>query len=148
ERTRAIIAVDYAGQPADYTDLHAIADAQHIPIVADACHALGATYRGRTIGHFAEMSVFSLHPAKHITSGEGGMVACNNATTADRLRRFRSHGINIDAVERQRRATYAYDMVELGYNYRLTDFQAALALSQLNKLTFWLERRQELAARY
>ena len=148
ERTRAVIAVDYAGQPCDYSELRDITRQHGLVLVADACHALGATYRGEPSARAADISIFSMHPVKHITAGEGGIVACDSAELGARMRRFRNHGIDADQGERQRRATYAYDMIELGFNYRLTDIQAALALSQLAKLPSWLPRRQELAARY
>ena len=148
EHTKAVVAVDYAGQPANYSELRDIAQEHGLALVADACHALGATYRGEPSSRAADISVFSLHPVKHVTAGEGGIVACESANLAARMRRFRNHGIDHDQGERQRRATYAYDMVELRFNYRLTDIQAALALSQLAKLPSWLARRQMLAARY
>jgi len=147
-RTKAIIAVDYCGQPCDYDALRSIADRHHLALVADACHALGGSYKGRRVGSLADLSTFSFHPAKHITSGEGGMVTTNNANTAQRMRSFRNHGLTMDSHERERAGSWLYEMTDLGYNYRLTDLQCALGMSQLRKLTAWVSRRQEIARRY
>jgi perosamine synthetase len=147
-QTRAILPVDYAGHPADYDRLRAIAD--HAPggtltIIADASHSLGATTDGRRVGTLADLTVLSLHPAKILTTGEGGAVLTDRDDLADRLRRFRNHGI---ATELAARTDWTYAMVELGYNYRLTDIGAALGSSQLARLGAFLERRRALAARY
>jgi perosamine synthetase len=147
-QTKAILAVDYAGQPCDYDELKGIAGRHGIALVADACHALGATYRERNVGALADMSAFSFHPVKHMTTGEGGMVTTDDAELAGRMRRFRNHGIESDHRQRAERGTWYYEMTELGYNYRMTDFQCALGLSQLGKLPGWIERRREIAARY
>jgi perosamine synthetase len=148
ERTKAIVAVDYAGQPCDYEALHAIAKRYALALVADACHALGAQYRGRPVGSLADMTVFSFHPVKHITTGEGGMVVTDNPHYLERLRRFRNHGISRDHLERTRQGTWQYEMIDLGYNYRLTDFQCALGLNQLGKLPAWLDTRRSIARCY
>jgi perosamine synthetase len=100
------------------------------------------------VGNLADLTVFSFHPVKHITTGEGGMVTTNNAQWATRLKMFRNHGITTDQRERARQGSWFYEMTELGYNYRLTDFQCALGLSQLQKLPGWVARRQEIARRY
>lgn len=147
-RTRAIIAVDYAGQPCDYAALRAIASKHRLPIVADACHALGGSLNGQPVGSLADLSTFSLHPVKPITCGEGGVIATDDAELASRMRIFRSHGIATDFRQREKEGSWFYEMVELGYNYRLSDIQCALAASQLRKLPRWLERRQEIARRY
>ncbi|RMF86336.1 MAG: UDP-4-amino-4,6-dideoxy-N-acetyl-beta-L-altrosamine transaminase [Nitrospinota bacterium] len=147
-RTKAIIAVDYAGQACDYDALQAIADRHGVPLVADACHALGGRYKGRPVGSLAVLNTFSLHPVKHITSGEGGVITTSDATLAARMRRFRNHGITTDHHQRATAGSWFYEMVDLGYNYRLTDLQCALALSQLRKLPTWVERRQAIARRY
>lgn len=147
-QTKAIIAVDYAGQPCDYGALREIADRHHLALVADACHSLGATYQGRSVGTLADLSVFSFHPVKHITTGEGGMITTDNKEYAKRMRIFRNHGISHDHRERQSQQPWFYEMVDLGYNYRITDFQCALGMSQLQKLPRWLERRQEIARQY
>jgi perosamine synthetase len=147
-QTKAIIAVDYAGQPCDYHALKEIADRHHLSLVADACHSLGATYRGRSVGSLADLSVFSFHPVKHITTGEGGMITTDREEYAKRLRIFRNHGITSDHWQREAQGSWFYEMVDLGYNYRITDFQCALGMSQLQNLPRWLERRQEIARQY
>jgi perosamine synthetase len=147
-RTRAVIAVDYAGQPCDYERLRPLADGQRIFLVADGCHALGAMDRNARVGSIADLTAFSLHPVKHITTGEGGMVTTHSASTATKLRRFRNHGIDNDHRDRESPRSWRYEMIELGYNYRLTDFQCALGMSQLRKLPEWLKRRRTIAARY
>lgn len=147
-RTKAIIAVDYAGQPCDYDALRAIANRYGLALVADACHSLGGEYNGRPVGTLADLTVFSFHPVKHITTGEGGMITTDNLDLAHRMRVFRNHGLTTDHRQRSEQGSWFYDMVELGYNYRLTDIQCALGLSQLRKLPKWLERRQGIARRY
>ena len=147
-RTKAIVAVDYAGQPADYAALRALVGDTAIGIVADACHAPGALYNGRKVGAIADLSTFSFHPVKHLTTCEGGMITTGDGDMAERMRRFRSHGIDGDHRSRHAAGAFAYDMVELGYNYRLPDVQCALGLAQLKRLDGWVARRQDLAARY
>ncbi|MBN2397759.1 MAG: UDP-4-amino-4,6-dideoxy-N-acetyl-beta-L-altrosamine transaminase [Deltaproteobacteria bacterium] len=147
-RTKAVIAVDYAGQPCDYDALRSIAKRNGIALVADACHALGAAYNGRPVGSLADLTVFSFHPVKHITTGEGGMVTTESSPFADRMRAFRNHGITTDHHQREEQGSWFYEMVDLGYNYRLTDLQCALGLSQLRKSSGWLKRRREIAERY
>lgn len=147
-RTRAIIAVDYAGQPCDYDILRSVAERHDLILVADACHALGARYKERFVGSLADLSTFSFHPVKHITTGEGGMVTTNDPKLAERMRVFRNHGITSDHRQREQQGSWFYEMVDLGYNYRLTDIQCALGLSQLKKLPGWVAKRGEIAARY
>ncbi|HFQ80025.1 MAG TPA: UDP-4-amino-4,6-dideoxy-N-acetyl-beta-L-altrosamine transaminase [Desulfobacterales bacterium] len=148
DRTKAIIAMDYAGHPCNYEVLSNIAKKHDLFLIADSCHALGAEYRGRRTGTLADLTTFSFHPVKHITTGEGGMIVTNNTYFADRMRMFRNHGITSDHRQRAEKHTWKYDMVDLGYNYRLSDIQCALGISQLKKLPNWLKRRQEIAARY
>ena len=147
-KTKAIIAVDYAGQPCNYERLRAIATKHNLRLVADGCHALGAAYKGHRVGSLADMTVFSFHPVKHITTGEGGMITTDNPILAERMRVFRNHGITTDHRQREEQCSWCYEMVDLGYNYRITDFQCALGVSQLNKLPKWLARRQEIARIY
>jgi perosamine synthetase len=147
-RTKALLPVDYAGYPAQLDELHAIADRHGLTIIEDACHALGAEYRGRRVGSISRMTVFSFHPVKHLTTGEGGMVTTDNPHFADTMRKFRNHGISSGARERQAQAQWHYEMVLLGYNYRLTDIACALGLRQLGKLESNLKRRREVAAKY
>jgi perosamine synthetase len=147
-KTRAIVAVDYAGQPADYGALRAIAAERGIPLVADACHSLGATFDGVPVGSIADLTVFSFHPVKTITTGEGGMVTTQDPERARYMRAFRNHGITTDHRERAAAGSVSYEMVLLGFNYRMTDFQAALGTSQLGRLDSILSRRRSLAALY
>ncbi len=147
-RTKAIVAVDYAGQPCDYEALRAVAERHGIALLSDGCHALGATYRGQPVGSLADLTTFSFHPVKHITTGEGGMITTDDDALAARMRTFRNHGITTDQRERAERGSWFYEMVDLGFNYRITDFQCALGRSQLRKLPAWLRRRREIAARY
>ena len=148
ERTRAIVAVDYAGQPCDYTQLRTVTEAHGLAVVSDACHALGASLADRRVGTLGDLSAFSLHPVKHITSGEGGVVTTNDSRLAERVRTFRNHGITTDHRQRDEQGQWSYQMQELGFNYRLTDLQCALATSQLTKLPTWVERRRAIAANY
>jgi len=147
-KTRAILPVDYAGHPADLTLIIEIARRHGLIVIEDACHALGAEYGGRRVGSIADMTVFSFHPVKHITTGEGGMVATNDPQLAETLRRFRNHGISSEARQRQSAGQWHYEMVLLGFNYRLPDIACALGIQQLKKLDANLARRREIAARY
>jgi perosamine synthetase len=147
-RTKAIVAVDYTGQPCDYDALRTIADRHDLTLVADACHAVGGSYKGRPVGSLADLSTFSFHPVKHITTGEGGMITTDDPELARRMRVFRNHGITTDHRQREKEGSWFYEMVDLGYNYRLTDVQCVLGLSQLRKLPGWVKRRQEIARRY
>ena len=147
-KTRALLPVDYAGHPADLTAVAELSQKHGLVVIEDACHALGAEYRGQPVGSIADMTVFSFHPVKHITTGEGGMVSTNNPKFAETLRRFRNHGISSDARQRQSAGQWHYEMVLLGFNYRLPDFACALGIQQLHKLDANLARRREIAARY
>jgi perosamine synthetase len=146
--TRAVLPVDYAGHPADLDPILALAERHGLTVIEDACHALGAEYHGRRTGSIAHMSVFSFHPVKHLATGEGGMVTTDRADLAESLRRFRNHGISSDARQRNAAGQWHYEMVLLGFNYRLTDVACALGLSQLTRLEANLARRREIAARY
>jgi perosamine synthetase len=147
-RTKAILPVDYGGHPADLNAITELAEVNGLVVVEDACHALGAEYKGRRVGSISHMTVFSFHPVKHLATGEGGMVTTNNPQYAETLRRFRNHGISSDARERQGKCEWFYEMVLLGFNYRLTDIACALGIQQLNKLASNLQRRRGIAARY
>jgi perosamine synthetase len=147
-RTKAIIAVDYAGHPCEYDALQTLAHKHGLALVADACHSLGGSYHGRNAGTLANLTAFSFHPVKPITTGEGGMVATDDADLARRMRAFRNHGITTDHRERAFAGTWHYEMTELGYNYRLSDMQCALGISQLRKLPGWMARRQQIAHQY
>ena len=147
-RTKAIIAVDYAGQACDYDELNKITSRHGLGLIADACHAVGGSYEGRPVGSLAQLSTFSFHPVKHITTGEGGMISTDDSVLAERMRTFRNHGITTDHRQREAQGSWFYEMVDLGYNYRLTDFQCVLGTSQLQRLPAWVKRRQEIALRY
>lgn len=147
-RTRAILATDYAGQPCNYDRLRQIANKHHISLLTDGCHALGAAYHSQPVGTIADMTAFSFHPVKHVTTGEGGMITTHSPDVAKRLRILRNHGITTDHRARELKGTYHYEMVTLGFNYRLTDIQCALGISQLKKLPSWLCRRREIASHY
>lgn len=146
DRIKAIIPVDYAGQPCDYDAIRGAAPG--VPIIADACHSPGARDKGRKAGTLADMACFSFHPVKHLTTAEGGAIAVDSPELAARMRVFRNHGIDSDHRSRANAGSWFYDMQSLGFNYRLTDLQCALGLSQLGKLAVWLERRKYLAKLY
>lgn len=146
-----LIPVHFAGLPCDLLEMRELADEYGFAIVADASHAVGASYLGRPVAErFADISVFSFHPVKIITTAEGGLLATQRADLAARLRLLRSHGITRDAAEMEREpeGEWCYEQQMLGYNYRLTDLQAALGSSQLARLNQFQERRETLAARY
>lgn len=147
-RTRAIVTVDYTGQPSDLDELKHLAQKYGLILIEDAAHALGATYHRQPVGALAALTTFSLHPVKHITTGEGGVITTNDSDLAARLRLFRNHGITSDHRQREAAGSWFYEMVALGYNYRLTDFQCALGQAQLKKLGAWLARRRQIAERY
>lgn len=147
-RTRALVVVDYAGQPVAVREINKLAEKHGLAVIEDACHSLGAKFEGRTVGSLGTMTAFSFHPVKHVTTAEGGMVTTDDPALAEKLRRFRSHGIGNDHRQREKVGSWFYEMVELGYNYRLSDLQCALGLSQLRKLDQWLVRRRVIAAQY
>lgn len=147
-KTRAIIGVDYAGHPCDWDALQDIALRHDLFLVADSCHSLGAEYKGHKAGSLADLSAFSFHPVKQITTGEGGMITTDNEIFANKMRLFRNHGITTDHHHRKSNGSWVYEMVDLGFNYRITDFQCALGLSQLEKLSVWIEKRNKIAQKY
>ena len=148
KKTKAIVAVDYAGHPCDYDTLRAISDRHKITLIADGCHAVGGSYKGRPVGSLADMTCFSFHPVKPMTTGEGGMITTGNKQFAERMKKFRNHGITSDHRQRHEEGSWFYAMEELGFNYRLTDFQSALGMTQLTHVPEWTKRRQEIAKRY
>ncbi|WP_119841379.1 UDP-4-amino-4,6-dideoxy-N-acetyl-beta-L-altrosamine transaminase [Salinibacter ruber] len=146
--TQAIVGVDYMGQSCRYDALRDIAETRDLVLLDDACHAIGGTYKGRPVGSLADLNTFSLHPVKNMTTGEGGMITTDDSGWAKEMRQFRNHGITSTHHERAEEGSWYYEIPEAGYNYRLTDFQCALGMSQLEKLSGWVERRREIAARY
>jgi UDP-4-amino-4,6-dideoxy-N-acetyl-beta-L-altrosamine transaminase len=147
-RTKAIVVVDYAGQPCEHSQLRAIVDRYKLIVIEDASHALGSTYQGQKIGTLHGLTTLSFHPVKHITTAEGGMVVTNDTALATKMRSFRTHGIDLDFHQRAESNLWLYDVVTLGYNYRLPDMNCALGISQLTRLPGWLQRRREIAACY
>lgn len=148
-KTKAIIPVHFTGQPCDLDTIHAIAAKNNLIVIEDAAHALGAEYKGKKIGGLSDMTVFSFHPVKHITTGEGGMITTNNKQLFERLKLFRTHGITRDkSLMNNKEDGWFYEQLELGYNYRITDFQCALGISQMKKLDRFIGRRLEIAAKY
>ncbi|MGM0644749.1 MAG: UDP-4-amino-4,6-dideoxy-N-acetyl-beta-L-altrosamine transaminase [Thermodesulfobacteriota bacterium] len=147
-KTRAVIAVDYAGQMCDYRRLKEIARKRNLSLIADACHSFGGSMDGAPSGSCADISVFSFHPVKNITTGEGGMAVTDNAGFAERIKRFRNHGISMDASRRELADSWYYEIEEPGYNYRITDIQCALGISQLEKISGWIDERNRLAELY
>jgi perosamine synthetase len=146
DRTRAVIAVDYGGLPADVDALRAVLP-PHIPVIADAAHSLGGSLRGRPVGSLADVTTLSFHPVKLITTGEGGACVTADVATAERIRRLRNHGMTSAAEERTGRM-WRYDVTELGNNHRLTTMQAALGTAQLARLDEAIAQRAEIADRY
>jgi UDP-4-amino-4,6-dideoxy-N-acetyl-beta-L-altrosamine transaminase len=150
KKTKAIIFVDYAGQPCRIDEIREIASEHNLLLVEDACHALGASYHSKKIGSFAaDMTIYSFHPVKPITTGEGGAVVTDHPDFAEKLRILRTHGIDKGVKDRLGpNADWVYDMVELGRNYRMTDFQAALGISQMKKLEKFIAKRNKIARVY
>lgn len=149
DRTKAVIAVHFTGQPCEMDAIRKIANEHSLLVIEDAAHALGADYRGKKIGSLSDMTTFSFHPVKHITTGEGGMVTTNDKRLYERLKLFRSHGITREErLMDQKAGAWYYQQLTLGYNYRITDIQCALGVSQLKKLDRFIARRKELAQRY
>ncbi len=148
-RTRAIIPVHYTGQPCEMDEIHGVAKKHGLAVVEDAAHALGAEYKGRRVGGLSDMTTFSFHPVKHITSGEGGMITTNDSALYRQLVLFRTHGITRDAELMLRNdGPWYYEMNNLGYNSRLTDVQAALGKTQLAKIEQFLKLRKKYVDMY
>jgi perosamine synthetase len=149
DKTKAIIPVHFTGQPVPLDELSEIAKKHNLIIIEDAAHALGATYKQKKIGSISDMTMFSFHPVKHITSGEGGIITTNNKEYYDKLLQFRSHGITRDKSRmNEDHGPWYYEMHFLGYNYRMTDIQAALGASQLKKIDKFLDLRRKYVAMY
>lgn len=146
-QTKAIIPVDFTGQPVDIDEIMNIAKEHNLIVIEDGAHSLGATYKGRKVGTTADMTMFSFHPVKPVTTAEGGVIVTNNEDYYKKLLKFRSHGIEPTAYAQEQGGWY-YEMTDLGYNYRMTDLQAALGISQLKKLDQFIAKRQEIAEVY
>ncbi|BDZ68986.1 UDP-4-amino-4,6-dideoxy-N-acetyl-beta-L-altrosamine transaminase [Methanobacterium ferruginis] len=150
DKTKLLVPVHYGGNPVDLKELSEIAEDNDVKIIEDAAHAISAKYNGEKIGNsrYSEMTIFSFHPVKHITTGEGGAVLTDNSDYYEKLLMFRSHGITKNNFHNQPHGDWYYEMHFLGYNYRMTDIQAALGLSQLKKLNKYVERRRKIAEIY
>lgn len=150
ERTRAVVAVDYTGQSVEEEELLEICRKNHLVLIEDGAHVIGTKYKGRPNGSIADMTTFSFHPVKTVTGGEGGAVLTDNEEYYKKLLLYRSHGITRDAglLEREPDGPWYYEQIDLGFNYRMTDIQAALLISQLDKLPMFSARRKEIVARY
>ena len=151
-KTKAIIPVHFAGNPVDLKEISRLAKAKGLMVIEDAAHALGAEYEGKKIGSgvYSDLTCLSYHAVKHITTGEGGMVLTNNKSFYERLMMFRTHGITREksVLTKPDEGDWYYEMHHLGFNYRLTDFQAALGIKQLEKLDKFVKRRQEIVIQY
>ncbi len=149
DKTKAMVAVDFSGQACDFDEIMAIAQKHNLVVVEDAAHALGSEYKGRKVGTLADITCFSFHPVKPITTGEGGMVTTNNKAFYKKMSLFRSHGITRDSdTLLDNHGDWYYEQHYLGYNYRMPDILAALGLSQLNKLDAFIARRREIVSLY
>ncbi|MFR5770138.1 MAG: UDP-4-amino-4,6-dideoxy-N-acetyl-beta-L-altrosamine transaminase [Roseburia faecis] len=147
--TKAIIAVHLAGQPCDMDAIHKIARKHNLLVIEDGAHALGSEYKGKKVGSLSDMTTFSFHPVKPITTGEGGMIVTDNEGFYQKLMLFRSHGITRDENLMTRNdGPWFYQQLDLGFNYRITDIQCALGCSQMKKLDRFLKRRKEIVSRY
>lgn len=145
--TKVIAPVDYTGQPVDIDAFMKLAAEHNLVVIEDGAHSLGAMYNGQKIGQQADMTMFSFHPVKPITTAEGGIITTNNEEYYEKLQQFRTHGI-LQKSSAQEIGAWYYEMVDLGFNYRMTDVQATLGLSQLKKLDRFIARRREIAALY
>ena len=147
--TKAIIPVHYTGQPCDMDAIHSIAREHGLIVIEDGAHALGSVYKGKKVGSMSDMTTFSFHPVKPITTGEGGMIVTDNEDFYKKMILFRSHGITRDdSMMTRNDGPWFYQQFDLGYNYRITDIQCALGCSQMKKLDRFLARRKEIVARY
>ncbi len=149
-RTKAVVAVDFTGQAVELDEIRAICREYHLTLIEDAAHSIGTLYKGQPIGSLADMTTFSFHPVKTVTAGEGGAVTTNSKELYDKLVLLHAHGITRDRDQMAHPTDDPWynEQVGYGYNYRLTEIQAALLLSQLNKLEQFSRRRKEIVARY
>lgn len=150
EKTKAVVAVDFTGQAVELDEIKSICREKNMVLIEDAAHSVGTLYNGVPIGSIADLTTFSFHPVKTVTGGEGGAVLTNNQQYYERLLLFRSHGItrNTALMDKEPDGDWYYQQVDLGYNYRMTDMQAALVSSQLDKLSLFKKRRKEIVDKY
>lgn len=148
EKTKAIITVDMCGQPCHYDEIREICNKYKLILIQDAAHSLGGNYKGKNVGSYSDITCFSFHPVKNITTCEGGMVVTNNEEYYKRIKSFRSHGISKDFVSREKENSHYYEMTDIGFNYRIPDILCALGISQMNKLDIFIEKRNEIATFY
>ena len=150
EKTKAVVAVDYTGQAVELDEIREICREHGLVLIEDAAHSIGTRYKGRKVGSIADLTTFSFHPVKTVTAGEGGAIMTNDPELYRRLVLYKAHGITRDAAQmsREPEGPWYYEQVDLGYNYRMTDIQAGLLLSQLDKLEAFSERRKQIVARY
>lgn len=150
DKTKAVVAVDYTGQSVELEPLLKLCREKNLILIEDGAHVIGTTYQGRKNGSIADMTMFSFHPVKTVTAGEGGVVLTNSEEYYQKLLLYRAHGITRDErfLEHESDGAWYYEQLVLGYNYRMTDMQAALLISQLDKLDLFSRRRKEIVARY
>ena len=150
DKTKAIIPVHYTGQPCAMDEIKEITDRYDLTIIEDGAHALGATYKDKKVGSIGDMTTFSFHPVKHITTGEGGMITTDSKALYEKLKKFRTHGITKDESNyiNETDGPWYHEQLMLGFNYRMTDIQCALGISQLEKADKFLKRRKEIAEKY
>ena len=152
DKTRGIVFVDFAGQPCDFHRLKEIKEKYNLVLIEDAAHSIGCQINKCPtkpfVGSFADLTTFSFHPVKNITTCEGGMIMTNNEEYYNQMKSFRSHGISIDYKQREKNGSHYYEMTQLGYNYRIPDLLCALGSNQLKRLPQWIKKRQEIAKRY
>ena len=150
-RTKAVVAVDFTGQPVKHREIRAICDEYHLVFIEDAAHALASKYDGKMVGSLADMTCFSFHPVKTVTGGEGGAITTNNSEYHQRLVLAHTHGITHEESlmeDAPHEGSWYYEQIMLGYNYRMTDFQAALISSQMKRLDYFVNRRKQIVEEY
>ena len=148
KKTKAIIMVDMCGQPCHYNEIRQICNKHNLILIQDAAHSIGAKYKGKKVGSYADITCLSFHPVKNITTCEGGMMITNNENYFKRAKSFRSHGVSRDYVTREKSNSHYYEMNDLGFNYRIPDVLCALGISQMDKLDLFIQKRNEVANYY
>ena len=148
EKTKALIMVDMCGQPCHYDEIRIICSKHNLILIQDAAHSLGGQYKEQNVGSYADITCFSFHPVKNITTCEGGMIVTNNEEYYKRSKSLRSHGISRDFISREKENSHYYEMTDLGFNYRIPDILCALGISQMDKLESFIKKRNEIADYY